>query len=148
MAAQRAEYADGNRYIDRHRQQRDEICRLSEEFDRSEGLPERRCGLPFRRTDSRNPKRPDAELWAVPIFKRGCTVCHGADASGNTPMGKKNKIPDFHSAAVQSQSDADLIWAGMVAVVQTFGSKINFHPHVHAIARHRQPRRVKRRRRK
>jgi len=25
------------------------------------------------------------------------------------------------------------IWPGMVAVVQTFGSKINFHPHVHAI---------------
>jgi len=35
-------------------------------------------------------------------------VCHGADADGNTPMGKKNNIPDFHSSAVQSQSDAEL----------------------------------------
>ena len=29
---------------------------------------------------------------------------------------------------------ADEIRPGMVAVVQTFGQRVNFHPHVHAIA--------------
>src|SRR5581483_7410056 len=43
------------------------------------------------------------------IFKsKGCTVCHGANADGNTPMGKKNNIPDVHSAAVQNQPDSEL----------------------------------------
>jgi mono/diheme cytochrome c family protein len=43
------------------------------------------------------------------VFKaKGCPVCHGANADGNTAIGKKNNIPDFHSSAVQSQLDAEL----------------------------------------
>lgn len=42
------------------------------------------------------------------IFKSKCVSCHGADASGNTAMGRKNKIPDLRSSTVQGRSDADL----------------------------------------
>ena len=41
-------------------------------------------------------------------FKSSCATCHGADGSGNTPVGKSMHIPDLHSAPVQSQSDAQL----------------------------------------
>jgi mono/diheme cytochrome c family protein len=42
------------------------------------------------------------------IFKNQCVACHGTDASGNTPIGKKNNIPDYRSTAVQGLSDAEL----------------------------------------
>lgn len=42
------------------------------------------------------------------IFKGKCAACHGADASGNTPMGKKNKLADLRSSKVQSLTDAEL----------------------------------------
>jgi cytochrome c6 len=42
------------------------------------------------------------------LFKAKCAPCHGADASGNTVMGKKLNIRDLHSAEVQGQSDAQL----------------------------------------
>lgn len=42
------------------------------------------------------------------IFKTQCLSCHGADGSGNTAIGKKNKIQDFRSNTVQGRSDADL----------------------------------------
>jgi len=35
-------------------------------------------------------------------------MCHGADGSGGTPMGKKMKLRDLRSAEVQKQSDAQL----------------------------------------
>ncbi|HMF51319.1 MAG TPA: hypothetical protein VK603_21870, partial [Candidatus Saccharimonadales bacterium] len=41
-------------------------------------------------------------------FKSSCAMCHGADGSGDTAVGKSLKIPDLHSAQVQSQSDAQL----------------------------------------
>jgi mono/diheme cytochrome c family protein len=41
-------------------------------------------------------------------FKAKCASCHGADASGNTPVGKSLKIRDLRSAEVQSQSDDEL----------------------------------------
>jgi mono/diheme cytochrome c family protein len=43
------------------------------------------------------------------LFKAKCVACHGADASGNTPMGKNLKIRDLRSAEVQGQSDAQLV---------------------------------------
>ncbi len=46
-------------------------------------------------------------------FKAKCAMCHGADGSGDTTMGKKMKIKDLRSAEVQKQSDADL--AGIIA---------------------------------
>ena len=41
-------------------------------------------------------------------FKSSCATCHGQDGSGNTAVGKSMKIPDLHSAQVQSQSDGQL----------------------------------------
>ena len=37
-----------------------------------------------------------------------CSMCHGKDGSGNTPMGKNMKVPDLRSKAVQSKSNAQL----------------------------------------
>jgi mono/diheme cytochrome c family protein len=42
------------------------------------------------------------------IYKAKCAACHGADASGNTPVGKRMKIRDLRSPEVQKQSDEDL----------------------------------------
>ncbi len=42
------------------------------------------------------------------LFKAKCAACHGADASGNTPVGKSLKIRDLRSAEVQSQTDDQL----------------------------------------
>ena len=44
----------------------------------------------------------------VATFKAKCAMCHGADGSGSTPVGKSMKIPDLRSAEVQGQSDAQL----------------------------------------
>ena len=41
-------------------------------------------------------------------FKSSCAMCHGADGSGNSAVGKSMKIPDLHSAEVQKLSDAQL----------------------------------------
>ena len=39
-------------------------------------------------------------------YKSKCAMCHAADGSGNTTMGKKLKLRDLRSADVQKQSDA------------------------------------------
>lgn len=46
-------------------------------------------------------------------YKAKCASCHGADGSGNTPIGKKLAVRDLRSADVQKQSDAQL--AGMIS---------------------------------
>jgi mono/diheme cytochrome c family protein len=45
---------------------------------------------------------------AAILYKTKCAVCHGADGSANTPMGKKQSIPSFASDKVQKSSDADV----------------------------------------
>jgi mono/diheme cytochrome c family protein len=45
---------------------------------------------------------------AKDLFASKCAMCHGADGSAKTTMGKNLNIRDFHSAEVQKQSDADL----------------------------------------
>jgi cytochrome c6 len=45
---------------------------------------------------------------AKDLFVSKCAICHGADGSAKTPMGKNLKIRDFHSPEVQKQSDEDL----------------------------------------
>jgi cytochrome c6 len=51
-------------------------------------------------------------LWAqgdgASQFKAKCSVCHGADGSGSTAVGKSMKIRDLSSADVQKQTDAEL----------------------------------------
>ena len=42
------------------------------------------------------------------LFVSKCAICHGADGSAKTTMGKNLNIRDFHSVEVQKQSDADL----------------------------------------
>ena len=41
-------------------------------------------------------------------FKIRCAPCHGADGSGNTPMGKSLKVRDLRGADVQKQTDVEL----------------------------------------
>lgn len=50
---------------------------------------------------------------AAAIFKAKCATCHGADGSGNTPVGKKLAVRDLRSADVQKQSNAQL--AGVIS---------------------------------
>ena len=53
-----------------------------------------------------------APIWAqgegATLFKSKCAVCHGADGSGSTPVGKSMHIRDLASADVQKQTDAEL----------------------------------------
>jgi mono/diheme cytochrome c family protein len=42
------------------------------------------------------------------LYKKDCAMCHGPDAKGNTPIGKKFNVPDLLSPAVQKKSDAEL----------------------------------------
>jgi len=42
------------------------------------------------------------------IFKAKCISCHGADASGNTAIGRKNNIADLRSPEVQGMTDTEL----------------------------------------
>src|SRR5206468_3881340 len=42
------------------------------------------------------------------LFHSNCVICHSADGSGNTAIGKQNKIKDLKSPEVQKQSDAEL----------------------------------------
>ena len=41
-------------------------------------------------------------------YKAKCSACHGADAKGETPVGKKMGIKDLASPEVQKMSDAEL----------------------------------------
>lgn len=45
---------------------------------------------------------------AKTIYTQHCAMCHGQDGKGETPIGKKFQIPDLHSAAVQTKTDAEL----------------------------------------
>ena len=42
------------------------------------------------------------------VFKAKCAMCHGADGSGSTGMGKTMGLKPLGSAEVQKMSDADL----------------------------------------
>jgi mono/diheme cytochrome c family protein len=45
---------------------------------------------------------------ASATFKAKCAMCHGADATGNTPMGKKFNIPDLRAPEIQKKTQAEL----------------------------------------
>jgi mono/diheme cytochrome c family protein len=42
------------------------------------------------------------------LFKTKCAMCHGADGTGQTPMGKSMKLRDLRSPDVQKQTDKEL----------------------------------------
>lgn len=43
------------------------------------------------------------------IYKTKCAMCHGADGTGNTPVGKSMKVRSFKSDEDVKASDATLI---------------------------------------
>ena len=45
---------------------------------------------------------------AAGIFKTKCAACHGEDGSGNTVVGKKLGVHDFHAPDVQKMTDTEL----------------------------------------
>jgi mono/diheme cytochrome c family protein len=45
---------------------------------------------------------------SVAIFKAKCVLCHGADGSGNTPLGKQLQAANLHSKDVQKKTNAEL----------------------------------------
>ncbi|PYQ31782.1 MAG: hypothetical protein DMF56_01355 [Acidobacteria bacterium] len=45
---------------------------------------------------------------AAVLYKSKCAMCHGANGTGDTPMGKKFAIKSFASADVQKHTDAQL----------------------------------------
>lgn len=42
------------------------------------------------------------------IFKSKCVLCHGADGTGDTPLGKQLQAANFHSKDVQKKTNAEL----------------------------------------
>lgn len=42
---------------------------------------------------------------AADLYKTKCQMCHGADGKGQTPMGPKLGVRDFHSPVVAKESD-------------------------------------------
>lgn len=42
------------------------------------------------------------------LYKSKCQACHGADAKGDTPAGKKVGAKDFHSPEVAKMPDTEL----------------------------------------
>jgi mono/diheme cytochrome c family protein len=54
------------------------------------------------------PPSPEDVANGAAIFKAKCASCHGADAGGNTAMGKKHNIPDLRSSVVQDLTDTEL----------------------------------------
>jgi cytochrome c6 len=42
-------------------------------------------------------------------FEANCSICHGEDGSGDTPIGMSLEIPDLRSDEVQKLSDTELI---------------------------------------
>lgn|SRR5512146_3340679 len=45
---------------------------------------------------------------AAELYKSKCTVCHGADGKGATPMGPKIGVRDFNSPVVAKETDAEM----------------------------------------
>ena len=43
------------------------------------------------------------------LYKTKCAPCHGADGSGQTPVGKNLKVRDLRSPEVQQLSDAEIM---------------------------------------
>ena len=41
-------------------------------------------------------------------FAKKCVLCHGADGTGNTPLGKQLQAANLHSKDVQNRPDAEL----------------------------------------
>lgn len=60
------------------------------------------------------------------LYKAKCALCHGADGSGQTPVGKSMKIPDLRSAEVKKQTDIELtkVISGGKGKMPAYGQKL------------------------
>ncbi len=60
------------------------------------------------------------------IYKAKCAGCHGADGSGDTPVGKSLRVRDLRSDEVQRQTDLELtkVIAGGKNKMPGFGKKM------------------------
>ena len=60
------------------------------------------------------------------VYKAKCAMCHGADGSGQTPVGKTMKIKDLRSEEVQKQTDIELtkMISGGKGKMPAFGQKL------------------------
>lgn len=45
---------------------------------------------------------------AATLYRTKCQMCHGSDGKGQTTMGPKLNVRDFHSPAVAKESDSML----------------------------------------
>ena len=60
------------------------------------------------------------------LYKAKCAMCHGADGSGQTPVGKSMKVRDLRSAEIQKQTDIELtkLISGGKGKMPAFGQKL------------------------
>lgn len=60
------------------------------------------------------------------LYKAKCALCHGADGSGQTPVGKSMKMPDLRSAEVQKLTDIELtkVISGGKGKMPAYGQKL------------------------
>ena len=67
-----------------------------------------------------------AQADAGKVYQANCVLCHGADGSGNTGLGKSLHAQDLRSDETQKQSDAAL--SGVIAKgrekMPAFGAKL------------------------
>ena len=70
--------------------------------------------IPFEAGKMKNPLPATAEIVSQgqEVFLRSCAQCHGAEARGDTNLGRNMSPPamDLTSAHVQHWSDAELVW--------------------------------------
>ena len=52
--------------------------------------------------------RADEQDAGKALFKTKCMACHGADGTGDTPVGKSLKVANLHSPEIQKKTDAEL----------------------------------------
>lgn len=52
------------------------------------------------------PSRAGSAAEGQKVFQEKCAMCHGADGTGNTAVGKSLNAADLHSDAVQKMTDA------------------------------------------
>jgi cytochrome c6 len=60
------------------------------------------------------------------LYKAKCVSCHGADGSGQTPVGKSMKLRDLRSPEVQKQTDIELtkLISGGKGKMPAYGQKL------------------------
>src|SRR6185369_11441827 len=70
-------------------------------------------------------------------YKTKCSSCHGADGSGQTPVGKSMKIRDLRSPEVQKQTDLELtkVIAGGKGKMPPYGKQLS-SPDIEALIAH------------